>query len=111
MDEVGLEAEQLAADDAGVAKEERVELEVFFDANGGTRSPELEGAEFGDLFEGVRTGSGADAEEGQRVALGIGDEVTAGVCDAIDLVERIGEIGYTRHAHGIRVQRGLLIRC
>jgi hypothetical protein len=51
-------------------------------------------------FKGLRTVSGANAEEGEIVALSVGEEVAAGVGDAVDLVKGVGQIGDARHGHG-----------
>jgi hypothetical protein len=52
------------------------------------------------LLDGELAGSGADAEEGEVVALGVGDEVAAGVGDPVDFVEGVGKVGNARRPHG-----------
>ena len=101
VEDVRTEAAEGAIDGARVAGEEGVEEEIFFEGDGGARAREFESVEVVD--GGGRGGAGADAEEGQAAAVGEGGEVAAGMGDAVDLVERVGEEGDARRAHGLRV--------
>ena len=99
VEEVGAEGAEGAIDGAGVADEERIEVEVFFERDGGAGAGELEGVEV--VGGGGGRGAGADAEEGKAAAPGEGGEVAGGVGDAVDLVEGVGEEGDAGRAHGV----------
>ena len=102
VDDVGTEAGELALDADDVADEERVEGEIFFNADRGEAAGELERLGVAGLI-GWRGGwAGADAEEGELMALGVGGEVAAGVSYSVDFVEGVGEVGYARR-HGTTV--------
>jgi hypothetical protein len=111
VQEVGLEAMELVFDEFGVAPEDGVEGEIFFHADRGDRTWQLEGAEVAVVDDKGFPGSGADAEERELVALGVGDEVAAGVGDPVDFVEGIGEIGNAREPHGSTVPRVYNLEC
>jgi hypothetical protein len=104
VDDVGAEAEEFALDAGEVAGKERVEGEILLEADGGEAAGELEGLELAGLLEAGFSFAGADAEEGQVVALCVGDEISAGVCDAVDLVEGVGEVGDARRTHWTTVR-------
>lgn len=97
--DVRAEGAEGAIDDASVAEEEGIEVEIFFERDGGAGARELQGVEVVD--GGGWGGAGADAEEGKAPAMGEGGEVAAGVGDAIDLVKGVGEEGDARWAHGL----------
>ena len=74
-----------------------VEAEVLFEGEGEEAAGELEGPDVAVLDQSLRAISGADTEEGQVVPPGKGLKVPAGVRNAIDLVERVREVGDARH--------------
>lgn len=102
VNEVGLETLEFAANEQGVTPEERVEVEVLFHADRGSAAAQFQSAEFAGLLEGVGASACANAKKGQIVSLCIGDEVPAGVRHAVDLVEGVGKVGYTRHVHPLQ---------
>ena len=106
VDDVGAEAEEFALDTGEVTEEEGVEGEIFLDADGGEAAGEFEGLELAGLLEAGFAFAGADAEEGQVVTLRVGGEVSTGVCDAVDLVEGVGEVGYARRRHWTTLLEG-----
>ncbi len=93
VDEVGPEAAEVFGDEGGVAGEERIELEIFFDADGASPAGEFEGLDGSGCLERLRSIAGADAEEWELFLSGVAHEVSAGVGDAVDFVKRVGEEG------------------
>ena len=55
------------------------------------------------LLEGVGSAACTNAQKRELMPLCIGHEVTAGVRDTIDLVERVGKVGNTRSRHRSRL--------
>jgi len=106
VEEIGAEGAEMGFDEVGVTPEEGVEGEIFFHADGGDGAGKLKGAEVSGLLEGGGAGAGADAEEREILALGVGDEVAAGVGDTVDFVEGIGEVGDAGVAHTVTVAFG-----
>jgi hypothetical protein len=103
VDDVGAEAEEFALDVGDVAAEEGVEGEVLLYADGSEAAGEFEGSELVGLLEALLAIAGADAKEGEVVALRVGYEVATGVSDAVDLVEGVRKIRYARRRHGTTV--------
>jgi hypothetical protein len=100
VDDVGAKAEEFAANAGGVSEKERVEVEVLLDTDGSAGTAEFESAEFGDVFERQGARSCTNTEKGKVMSLGVGDEVAGGVCDAVDLVERVRKVSDARCGHG-----------
>jgi len=87
VDDVGAEAGECALDADDVADEERVEGEIFFEANGGETAGEFERLGVAGLIGRGGGWAGANAEEGKLMALGVGGEVAAGVRYSVDFME------------------------
>ena len=104
VDDVGAEGADRVRDEAGVAEEQRVEAEVFFEVNGQRRAAQLEGLHRPFGRHQARGLAGTDAEHGDAVPARVGGEVAAGVCDAVDLVEAVGKVGDSGQAGRHRVR-------
>jgi hypothetical protein len=71
---------------------------------------EFEGAKLAALMHGLYARAGADAEEGKIMPFGVGNKISAGMCDAVDLVKGVREVGYARR-HPITLPEGSLSPC
>jgi hypothetical protein len=105
VEEVGFEAMEFIFDEFGVTPKDGIEGKIFFHADGGGGAWKFEGAELSVVEQKGVAGTGADAHEGELMALGIGDEVAAGVGDSVYFMEGIGKIGNAREPHGFTVSR------
>jgi hypothetical protein len=101
VDEIGFKAKELTTDTTSMTEEKWIELKILLDLDGGTGARKLEGAEFVGLIERRGAISRTDTEKRKTMTLGVSNKVAAGMCDSVDLMERIRKIRNAGQRHGI----------
>ena len=98
MNQVRLEAVENFADQRNVAQKGGVEAKILFQGKGHKAARQLQRPYVSVFFEGIGAVAGTHAQEGQIVPPGERLKMAAGMRHSVDFVERVGEVGHTRHA-------------
>ena len=94
VNQVGPEALERLGDLAVVSRKGGVEAQILFDGKGEKAARQLERCTLPSSTKGCGAVAGADPEKRQVAAAGEGLELAAGVGDAVDFMERVGEVSY-----------------
>lgn len=96
VDDVWPELVDGAVDEAEVAEEDGVEVEVLVEGYGKDAAAEFEDGDGVFVVEGGGVSAGAGAEEWEVAAAGVGLELARGVRDSVDLIVGVRKEGYAR---------------
>ncbi len=99
VDHVRAKTLQLAPDQPCISPKQQIERKIFLDPHRHPASSEFERPQLPHLLNRLLPAPGAHAKKGEIPPLGKCHEVSAGMRYSVDLVERIREIGNSRHTH------------
>jgi hypothetical protein len=98
MEQVRLEAVENFSDQRDVTQKGGVEAKILFEGEGEKSAWQLERPYVTVFFESIGAVAGTHAQKGQIVPSGERLKMAAGMRHSVDFVERVGEVGHTRHA-------------